>query len=293
VVLADISERGCRLLASLRARPGRTLTLQIPASVAGSRAFSLKGRVVRCTPRSDAGPGELTLSFDALSDAARHRLRAMVAAYAAGPSALRAGGGAPARGAVPSGREAVLAAVAQAPPAALRVAKPEAEPIAAAPSEPTPDDAFDAKPDAGDFLLDELELDPEELGEGPVELVPAEEEPPSVRRRSVALNAEAARVLLARDLTREGMRTDASPRLPDGAELALALHAEPGAPPFQVRVRVEQPAGEDSAWLRFADLPPAQGDRLSAMLAGLSLFAGSAGAEHALVVCEILDASKG
>jgi hypothetical protein len=252
-VLADISERGCRLLTSLRANRGQLLTLQIPASVSGGRAFSVKGRVVRSGARNETGPGAVTLSFSSLSKSANAQLNQMVSLYAAGPSAL-AGARRGAHPAVP----------AKAGPPVPPATAPEPAPplVEAAPAPPAEPVAFEPEPPA----------------------------PPLVRRRGVALNAEASRVLLARDLSREGMRADRSRRLPHGAALSLALHAEPDAPPLTVRVRVEQAEDEDAAWLRFEDLAAADGDRLSAMLASLSLFAGSDRAEHALVVCEILDA---
>ena len=95
------------------------------------------------------------------------------------------------------------------------------------------------------------------------------------------------------------MRADPSLRLARSAELSLALHVDFGGPPIRVRAHVEPGAAaaagdpEAGPWLRFADLTPADGERLDAMLAGLSIFAGGDGPEHALVVCEILDPPHG
>ena len=110
---------------------------------------------------------------------------------------------------------------------------------------------------------------------------------------------EASRVVLARSLSRDGMRADPSLRLARSAELSLALHVDVGGPPILVRAHVEPGAAGESGepdpgpWLRFADLAPADGERLDALLAGLSIFAGGDGPEHALVVCEILDPPHG
>ena len=87
-ILTEISERGCRLLSSRRTRVGQTLTLQIPAALAGGRAFSLKGLVVRALPAQIGAPGVLTLDFEPVRSALRSRLRDLVVAHATGPSAL-------------------------------------------------------------------------------------------------------------------------------------------------------------------------------------------------------------
>jgi hypothetical protein len=42
-ILAEISERGCRLLSTQRVGLGQALTLQVPAALAGGRGFSVKG----------------------------------------------------------------------------------------------------------------------------------------------------------------------------------------------------------------------------------------------------------
>ena len=87
-ILAEISERGCRLLTSQRAALGQTLTLQIPAALAGGSAFSVKGLVVRMIPAQIGSPGVLTLEFDPVPPPVRVRLRAVVSAHRVGPSAL-------------------------------------------------------------------------------------------------------------------------------------------------------------------------------------------------------------
>jgi hypothetical protein len=127
----------------------------------------------------------------------------------------------------------------------------------------------------------ELDADPDE-----------ELETPALPRRLVPLSSEASRVVLARGLSRDGMRADPSQRLARSAELNLALHLEVGGPPIHVRAHVEPAVAgepEPGPWLRFTELAPGDGERLDALLAGLSIFAGGDGPEHALVVCEILE----
>ncbi len=283
-VLAEVSERGCRLLTSQRVRIGQTLSLQIPVGLAGGRAFSLKGMVVRAAPAQIGTPGVVTLEFDPLRGSLRDRVRALVSAHSGGPSAL-----------------ARADLVADAPRAVLEACVPE--PVFAATPTFTEPDAGDAEGnDSADHAgleapdgatrssppAVEVDVDPE-----------SESEPTTLPRRLVPLSDEASRVVLARGLSRDGMRADPSLRLARSGELKLALHVDLGGPPILVRAHVEPAAADASGspapgpWLRFSDLAPADGERLDALLAGLSIFAGGDGPEHALVVCEILDTPPG
>ena len=154
-ILADISERGCRLLSAQRVSVGQTLTLRIPAALAGGRAFSVKGLVVRATPAQIGTTGVMTLEFEALRGALRDRVRAVVSAHSRGPSALD-----PRRFA--RGRAAPLAV---APPSPGRAARRRRFPIrsrSAQPLEASPA-AAEARqlPDASVEPELELEIDPE------------------------------------------------------------------------------------------------------------------------------------
>ena len=279
-ILAEISERGCRLLSSQRVTVGQTLALQIPAVLAGGSAFSLKGMVVRATPAQIGAPGVLTLEFDPLRGALRERVRAVVAAHSRGPSALTR------RDSIAGAPRAALAPlipnVIDAPSAPL--------PVPAAISESLADSASAAEPEAVPAVACESDLEPE---------FDFEPERPALPRRLVPLCAEASRVVLAHGLSRDGMRADPSLRLARSTELSLALHVDFGGPPILVRAHVERGAAGEAGepdpgpWLRFKDLAPSDAERLDAMLAGLSIFAGGDGPEHALVVCEILDPPHG
>jgi hypothetical protein len=252
-VLAEISERGCRLISSQRATVGQTLTLQIPASLAGGRAFSLKGLVVRALPAQIGAPGVLTLDFEPVRSALRTRLRDLVAAHSTGPSALareEATGNAP---------------LPPRPPATA----PRPEPLASAPGTPPAPVAAPAE-DAASALA-----------------IPV---PP---RRLVHLSDAASRVVLAHSLSRTGMRADPSPRLEQGREIHLALHLDSDGPPVRVRAHVEPGEGDSGPWLRFKDLVPAEGERLDRLLTGLWALSAEGGPEQALVVCEILDPCPG
>ena len=258
-ILAEISERGCRLLSSQRVALGQSLTLQVPAAVAGGRAFSVKCLVVRTTPAQIGTSGELTLEFDPVSPSLRVRLRAVVSAYTAGPSALAEE--APAE-ATRGPRAAAESSAAR--PTRAAIAKPEPAGAAGVP---------------GNSLRAQVDPDPEE--------------PPASPRRLIPLSKEASRVVLAHGLSREGMRADPSPRLTRSREVTLALHLETDGPPLRVRAHVEPGEADAGPWLRFKDLAPAESERLDRLLTGLWVLPSGDGPEHALVVCEILDPSPG
>jgi hypothetical protein len=293
-ILAEISERGCRLLSAQRVSVGQTLTLQVPAPLAGGRAFSLKGLVVRATPAQIGAAGVVTLEFDPLRGTQRERVRALVAAHSGGPSALTRGD-----------------SIVSAPRAAS--AAPHSPTVDAMPSAPHPNPSVANESErarstpleaiAASLEPEETELEVDLGGDLENDLESAlgadSDEEPETRdlpRRLVPLSSEASRVVLARGLSRDGMRADPSQRLARSAELSLALHLEVGGPPIHVRAHVEPAAAgepEPGPWLRFAELAPGDGERLDALLAGLSIFAGGDGPEHALVVCEILDPPRG
>jgi hypothetical protein len=104
----------------------------------------------------------------------------------------------------------------------------------------------------------------------------------------VPLSDEAARVVLGRDLSRAGMRADASARLVRGDEVLIALHVDHDGPPLVLRARVEADAETDGPWLRFKELSDAEAGRLDSLLAAFPVLAAGDGPEHPLVVCEIL-----
>jgi hypothetical protein len=302
-ILAEISERGCRLLSSQRVSLGQSLMLQIPASLAGGRAFAVKGLVVRATPAQVGVPGILTLAFDGAPAAVRVQLRALVAAHAVGPSALP-GSAAPAMRPVARPLTAKDAAAATAPRAEPAPAPPPVAPEPAAQAAPVPNP--DPDPDL-DFALgpplehdDDLDLDLDldldtELEPDPQRLADGESALSAQAKRHalIPLCDEASRVVLARGLSREGMRADPSPRLARSSEVSLALHLASDAPPLRVNARVEPGEAGEGPWLRFKDLSPAEAERLDALLAGLSVFSAGDGPEHALVVCEIVGPDRG
>jgi hypothetical protein len=76
-----------------------------------------------------------------------------------------------------------------------------------------------------------------------------------IEKRVVALDREADRVLMGRDVSLGGMRVSASPHLTIGSDVKIAIHLTEGAP-LTVRARVHRDDGERGVVLRFHQLPP-------------------------------------
>jgi len=69
-----------------------------------------------------------------------------------------------------------------------------------------------------------------------------------------SLDAEAAHVLMGRDLSRGGMRVDPNPLLAVGMNLRLAVHAETREAPLILNAMVVRDDGDQGLLLRFRDL---------------------------------------
>ncbi|MEZ4281590.1 MAG: PilZ domain-containing protein [Myxococcota bacterium] len=127
-----------------------------------------------------------------------------------------------------------------------------------------------------DFDL-ELELDDEIHPEtGPRDASASASSNDGERRRSarvaydqrvVALDEQAARVVVGRDLCLGGMRIEANPELAVGDVLRIALHAGSDTQPLVVLAGVERDDGEDGLVLAFASLSVPQRERLEKILA--------------------------
>jgi prepilin-type N-terminal cleavage/methylation domain-containing protein len=169
-------------------------------------------------------------------------------------------------------------AVASGPTAAAPLASEPALPA------PCPDPEIVSLPlDAADTEIEvletdfdlELELDDEDDTESTFDEDPTRKHEAERRRsarvpyeqRVVALDAQAARVVVGRDLCLGGMRIAANPELAVGDVLRLALHAGSETQPLVVLAGVERDDGEDGLVLAFAALTVPQRERLEKILA--------------------------
>src|SRR5262249_30860350 len=107
---------------------------------------------------------------------------------------------------------------------------------------------------------------------------------------AVSLDAEAARVLMGRDLSRGGMRVDPNPRLAVGMKLRLAVHAETREMPMILHAVVDRDDGERGIVLRFCDLSAELSRYLDYVIHALPLVIDDDDDEGCLVT-ELLEAS--
>lgn len=84
-ILGDLSMGGCRLLTTHPIDPGRSITLMIPAEMAGGKAFTIKARVLRQLPESNEWH-TVTAQFDKLRSKQAARLQATIKAHTSGPA---------------------------------------------------------------------------------------------------------------------------------------------------------------------------------------------------------------
>ena len=109
-------------------------------------------------------------------------------------------------------------------------------------------------------------------------------------RRVIALGEEAARVLIARDLSLGGLRVERGVPLQVGERVRLALHGGDDGLPLVVAAVVVRDDGERGFVLRFARLREEGRRYVERLLEGLPVLSdGSAGGEgESLVVSELL-----
>lgn len=262
-LLADLSTRGCQLVGCKSLMPGRRVTVYLPDPSAAGRTFTVSGRVVRAVRGGESG---FAIEFQGVSERARERLRESVGAYVDGPAAC-------------SSREVAAAWRRFAPPP-TPVDPPEDERAAAGEGAP----AFDAVEDAADLArasedaaADERRREPRRVYAG---------------RRVVALDEEAARVLVGHDLSPGGMRVAPNPALFVGQRLRVALYGSPGETPLVLEVEVTRDDGERGLVLRFATLADGSQRHLARLLDALPILDTGRSSAPGLVVSEILEAEE-
>lgn len=93
-LLADLSTRGCRLIAEKEYDRGTGMSVLIPAEIAQGKELALKGRVLRSSVEAGA-PKRITIAvgFEKLSPTQRRRLVEIVRERTTGPAVLQDSGG--------------------------------------------------------------------------------------------------------------------------------------------------------------------------------------------------------
>lgn len=285
-LLADLSTRGCQLVGGKRLALGKHLKVCIPDPAAPSRAFAVAGQVVRLVRGLDPG---FAVEFRVVGAHVREQLQAAVAAYTDGP------GPCDSRDAAAAWRQFAPPPTPAGPPDEKRSSCADEE-RALSPEEAT---ASPSAEDADRALAPEMQS--ADGAAVALEAGDAESSDTDRRRaarhryegrRVVALDDEAARVLLGHDLSLGGMRVAPNPALRVGQQLRIALYGSPGETPLVVATEVFRDDGERGLVLRFDGSDDGARRYLAKMLDSLPVPDGGREAAAGLVVSEILDAPE-
>ncbi len=251
-LLADLSQRGCRLLAEQALAPGTRINLPLPKELSAN-GLSLPCKVVRVSAQPEAdGRIEIGLAFENLSKEKFAEVRELmrVLSDSVGMEEARVLGGKPRLAAAPANAPAAKPAppTAGAKPGTLPMpAKPAARPTPAAipaaralpapPRAPAPAAKTAAAPAPA---------------AAPAKRAPPVQDDSADRRKHTRgafgqqvarLDDEAHSVLLGRDLSAGGMRIEYHPQVQVGDVLELALYVSPREEPIVVKARVAHDAG--------------------------------------------------
>jgi hypothetical protein len=265
-LLADISQRGCRLLAEQALSAGARLTLPLPKELSPD-GLALACKVVRVGAKPEAdGRIEIGLAWENLSKdkvlAVREVLRRLT--EAAGMEEAR-----------------VLGSRARSAPAAAPAPAKPAAPATTATRAATPPPGKRALPPPGGPAP--VAASPASTAASVTRATPAQEpasapsRTPGERRQHsraayekqiARLDDEANSVLLGRDLSVGGMRVEYHENLEIGDVLELAVYVSPREEPILVKARVAHDTG-DGLGLAFEGLPASVGARLEKLIARL------------------------
>jgi hypothetical protein len=285
-LLADISQRGCRLLAEQALSPGMRINLPFPKELSADD-LSLPCKVVRVATKPEAdGRIEIGLAFENLPKEKLAALRGMLRKLteAAGMEEARtlATKQRPAAAPAPAAQAKKPAQPQPAPPAeqtlhrvaALRAsAAALAKPAPAALGRPAPAKPVLAPPAPAPRVL----APPAPPDEG------AERRQSSratFDRQVSRLDDEANSVLLGRDLSIGGMRVEYHENVQIGDVLELAVYVSPREEPIVLKARVAHDAG-DGLGLSFEGMPADVGARLEKLIARLPSVESLQGGESA------------
>jgi hypothetical protein len=260
--LLELSEDGCRLLASTSLRRKSRIRVTIPARSADGRRLALRGRVVRRDrdPRaSRPSHVALAVSFEGLSARSRERLTALLVRRASGPPMLRRY--------TPEERAALAATATPRVDAATQRADAATDRA----------DAATQRADAATDRADAAAVGPSARADDRAPPDPAAESAGTgesgeasgtERRRNrrvrldrevVALDPDGCRVvhaLVGRDLSSEGLRVDPHPDLAVEQCVRIALYEPSCQEPLVLAAVVARDDGEAGLALRFVDAAP-------------------------------------
>jgi hypothetical protein len=233
--LLDLAADGCRLLANHPLKPETALSVGLPSKLAGGEELALAGRVLRIEPHSGSERQLVTVVFDALGEEALELLDAILEGKVIGTVVTRLGDD---------------LSDETAPTRMVREPRPRPQP------EP------------------KLEIDPEPAAEPDLELDESPEQPRHERvnrritytRKVTALLGGGEYIILGRDLSIAGMRSEPLPEFPVGTNLELAIYGSSGAEPVLVQAVVSRDDGPLGTVFRFDSMAPGDHKRLQAII---------------------------
>jgi hypothetical protein len=277
-LLADLSLSGCRLITDRPPKLGRRIAVRLPADLGGGRPLALRAMVARIGRTDTGGPHHVALAvtFEEVSESASERLRAAVLAHAAGPAVLRTRTGVedPQRAPDPEPAQELPS------PAAAEPDQPRDDELPSGASAPITDATAPAEaPAAGD----------EEVADSAPDRRTAPRR--AISRHVIALDVNATRVLMGRDISAGGMRVDPNPALSLGDEMQIAIHVRAREEPLVLTARVARDDGERGLVLQFCDLTDIERRYLDQMIGWLPILAMREDREEDLgvIVSEILE----
>lgn len=247
-VLADLSVRGCRLVAESSIDAGRRIRVNVPEALETGDPVAITGRVLRVDRPKEAGRSHLysaAVVFDDTSGDAREALEILIEDLSLGPATLRR----------------------TSRPAAARAPSPAGE----TPQPP----AAGGKPSRKSAGEDPIEVELRVQGSRADPGLGDMEGDRRARRRVTysntvpAFGKRALRVLVGRDLSVGGMRIEPLPGLDIGDRLHLAIYGDAGESPFLVWATVMRNDGDSGMALAFDALDRAIGDRLDRLVGSL------------------------
>jgi hypothetical protein len=283
-ILIDLSETGCRLQSEKPADPGLSIKVAVPKGRNLKSSINVDGTVIRLSRPRGAGDNEgrlMHIHFERVSTVLRLRLQRILKEFGSGPASMP---DAPATDAPSedseSMEETAVVAPPEPPPSEVdQSAAPQLEDEdAALPAARKAERRTNRKADrATDRETEEASLPTkfetprpdeqaslESVERAPIEwmkdgLEPAPKERRTAPRRIfqrqvVALHADNSHVLMGRDLSPGGMRTDPNPSLAVGDKVTVALPLLPGHTPLVVKAVVARDDGDHGLLLLFRDV---------------------------------------
>lgn len=261
-VLVDLSIHGCRLVLFERGlEAGEPLTVHVPAGRASRKLVKVRGEVIRFS-RAPSGEGRTAhVTFDPMSSKLAATVQQTVDEFTGGPESIDAA----------ADPRAVDPLEPEAPEASkLLPEEPIEEAVEDLFAEPASEEEEnlpfeEPKPAVRTIAVqNDVEDVPAPDQAADVEDEPANEadrrgEPRRIfTRRVVAQGADKTRVLMGRDLSPGGMRTDPDPDLHVGDEFSVALPLRAQHVPMVVKARVIRDDAERGLVLQFLDLSDRQ-----------------------------------